>query len=104
MFEDIKLLLGPAAEGKDEIIQLLINLATDDAVSKTGCKDVLVLSSVITEMVIFKFNRLGTEGLNSESYSGISYNYSSDYPDSILSALSAIKKSQLGMGSFKILW
>lgn len=104
MLEDIKLLLGPSAEGKDDIIQLLINLATDDAVSKTGCDDILSMSSVITEMVIYKYNRLGTEGLNSESYSGISYNYSSDYPESILSALSAIKRSQKGMGSFKILW
>lgn len=104
MLEDIKLLLGPAAEGKDEIIQLLINLATDDAKTKTGCEDILSLSSVITEMVIYKFNRLGTEGLESENYSGVSYNYTSDYPDSILAALSAIKKSQKGMGSFKILW
>lgn len=104
MLEDIKLLLGPAAEGKDEIIQLLINLATDDAVSKTGCSDIQTLRSVIIEMVIFKYNRLGTEGLESENYSSVSYHYSSDYPESILSALNFIRKPQKGMGSFKILW
>lgn len=104
MLEDIKLLLGPAADGKDEVIQLLINLATDDAISKTGCSDVYSLHSVITEMVIYKFNRMGTEGLDSENYSGVSYHYTSDYPDYILSALDTIKKSQKGKGGFKILW
>ena len=104
MLEDIKTILGPAADGKEEVIQLLINLATDDAVSKTGCSDVLYLQSVITEMVIYKFNRLGTEGLDSENYSGVSYHYTSNYPDYILSALDTIKKSQKGKGSFKILW
>ena len=104
MIEDIKKLIGPAADGKDEVIQLLIGLATDDAKTKTGCEDKLLLRSVIIEMVIFKFNQLGVEGLESESYSGISYHYSSDYPESILSALDAIKKSQIGKGGFKILW
>ena len=104
MFEDIKILLGPAAEGRDTVIQLLINLATDDAVNKTGCADILALQSVITDMVVYKFNRLGTEGLDSETYSGVSYHYTSDYPDYILSALDTIKKSQKGKGGFKILW
>ena len=44
-------------------------------------------------MVVFLYNRLGTEGLNSESYSGVSYNYSSDYPEYILSALESAKGS-----------
>lgn len=38
-------------------------------------------------MVVFRYNRLGTEGLNSESYSGASYNYSDGYPDDIMKAL-----------------
>jgi len=104
MLENIKLLLGPSAEGKDELLTLLMELAEDDAISKTGNTDVLSMSSVITEMVIYKFNRLGTEGLESEDYSGVRYSYTSDYPQSILSALEAIKKSQKGNGGFRILW
>jgi len=104
MLEDIKKLLGPVADDKDDILQLLINLATDDAKSKTGCDDLFYLRSVIIEMVIYKFNRMGTEGLESENYSGVSYSYSSDYPDSILNSLEAIKKSQKGKGGFRILW
>ena len=104
MIEDIKTLLGLDNNDKDEFIQLLINLATDDAVSKTGCEDVNALRSVITEMTIYKYNRAGTEGLDSENYSGVSYHYTSDYPDYILSALDTIRKSQKGKGGFKILW
>jgi hypothetical protein len=55
-------------------------------------------------MTIYKFNRAGTEGLSAETYSGISYTYTSDYPDYILSALDTIKKTQKGKGGFKILW
>ena len=104
MLEDIKTLLGLNSDEKDEVIQLLVNLATDDAVAKTGCNDILYLQSVITEMVIYKYNRLGTEGLESENYSGITYKYESDYPESILAALETIKYSQKGKGGFKILW
>ena len=104
MLENIKILLGPVAEGKDELLTLLLELATDDAINRTGNNDVLAMSSVITEMVIYKFNRLGTEGLDSENYSGISYSYTSDYPANILSALDAIKSSSAGKGAFKILW
>jgi hypothetical protein len=104
MIEDIKTLLGLNDDSKDELLQLIINLASDDAKSKTGCEDMLILRSVIIDMVVYRYNRLGTEGLESENYSSVSYHYSSDYPESILSALNFIRKSQKGMGSFKILW
>ena len=104
MLNDIKTLLGLTDDSKDEILTLLLELATDDAISKTGCVDKKLLASVIIEMVIYKYNRLGTEGLESENYSGVSYKYISDYPDYILSALDNIKKSQVGNGGFRILW
>jgi hypothetical protein len=104
MLTDIKTLLGLKDNSQDGFIQLLINLATDDAMNKTGCKNKQDLRSVIIEMTIYKFNRAGTEGLSAETYSGISYTYTSDYPDYILSALDTIKKSQKGKGGFKILW
>lgn len=104
MLANIKLLLGESAEGKDDLIQLLIFKAQDDARLITGVKDLILTDSLIEDMVVYRFNRLGTEGLNSESYSGITYNYESNYPDFILQALEALKKSQLGGSGFKILW
>lgn len=104
MLNNIKLLLGLTADDKDELIQLLILKVQNDARMITGVKDLLIADSLIEDMVIYRFNRLGTEGLNSESYSGITYNYESNYPEFILEALDATKKSQLGKGGFQILW
>ena len=43
-------------------------------------------------MVVYNYNRIGTEGLNSESYSGTSYNYTTDYPEQILKMLKRYRK------------
>lgn len=92
MLENIKILLGIQTEEKDELIETLISQATAEAKLFTNNNDVSMLSPVITQMVIYKYNRLGTEGLSSEGYSGVSYSYSADYPDTILSLLKSYKR------------
>lgn len=92
MLEDIKLLLGVTSTDKDKLIKLLINLATEDARTISRRQDVTELESIIIQMVVFNYNRLGTEGLDSESYSGVSYSYSSDYPENILRSLKRYRK------------
>lgn len=92
MLEDIKLLLGITSTEKDKLLKLLINLATEDARTISRRQDVTELESIITQMVVFNYNRLGTEGLDSESYSGVSYSYSADYPENILRNLKRFRK------------
>ena len=94
MLEDIKLLLGidPTDNSKDNLIQLLIDRAIDETLQYTRRNDIYGLESTVENMVIFNYNKLGSEGLNSESYSGISYNYSTDYPESILRVLKKNRK------------
>ena len=92
MLEDIKLLLGITSTDKDKLIKLLINLATEDARTISRRQDVTELESIIIQMVVFNYNRLGTEGLDSESYSGVSYSYSADYPENILRSLRRFRK------------
>lgn len=87
MLENIKLLLGITGNDKDELLQLLISQATTEAKELTNNPNTSVLQPVITKMVIYNYNRLGTEGLDSESYSGTSYSYSSDYPEAIMRLL-----------------
>lgn len=41
----------------------------------------------IEEMIVWKYNRIGTEGLTNESYSGVSYAYENDYPEWIMKML-----------------
>lgn len=92
MLEDIKLLLGITSTEKDKLIKLLINLATEDARTISNRDDVTDMESIIIQMVVFNYNRLGTEGLDSESYSGVSYSYAADYPENILRALKRNRK------------
>lgn len=93
MLQQIKLLLGLTDNSKDSLLMLLINQAQDEAVNYThNAEAVNYVESTIVQMVVFKFNRLKTEGLDSENYSGVSYSYSADYPQSILRQLNAYRK------------
>ena len=92
MLENIKLLLGLTTSDKDELLELLISQATAEAADYTNNKDVSKLSGAIIKMVIYNYNRLGTEGIDSEGYSGVSYSYSTDYPNSVLRLLNSCRK------------
>jgi len=46
-------------------------------------------------MVLVKWNRLGAEGLGSESFSGVSNNYIDGYPANITAALNNYRKMKI---------
>lgn len=89
MLEEIKLLLGLDAS-KDTLLSLLLSQAEDEAKDYTNNEN--ISENLIVQMAIYKYNRLGTEGLNSENYSGVSFNYMSDYPETIVKQLRRFKK------------
>ncbi len=92
MLENIKLLLGLTTDEKDELIELLISQATAEAREYTNNSNTKALSTAITKMVVYNYNRLGTEGLTGEGYSGVSYSYAADYPDSVMRLLKKARK------------
>ena len=92
MLENIKLLLSISSTETDALLLLLIQQPEDEAKDFTHREDVCELQSTIEKMVVYNYNRLGTEGLNSESYSGVSYNYTTDYPEPILKMLKRYRK------------
>jgi len=93
MLENIKLLLGLSDDNsKDDILMVLIERAINEAKNYTHNDSIVNYENVINDMVIYSFNRLGTEGLSKESYSGVSFDYSSDYPESILRQLRSHRK------------
>lgn len=85
----MKLLLGLDAS-KDTLLSLLLSQAEDEAKDYTNNEN--ISENLIVQMAIYKYNRLGTEGLNSENYSGVSFNYMSDYPETIVKQLRRFKK------------
>lgn len=92
MLNKIKLLLGLQDNSKDNILTLLIESAIQEAVDFTHNDSVAEQEDLICDMVVWKYNRLGTEGVDSESYSGVSFHYSTSYPDTITSRLKALRK------------
>ena len=53
------------------------------------------LKSIATQIAIIKLNRLGSEGLNSQNYSGISENYMDGYPANIMAILNRKRKAKV---------
>lgn len=93
MLEKIKILLGLADDTKDETISLLITLCKDEATEYCNL-DVYSskLDSAVIQMVIEKYNKMGTEGLSSVSTSGIKEEYSSTYSKQVLGILRKNRK------------
>lgn len=95
MIETIKLLLGLTDTSKDDLLEVLLEGAVEDAIALTGNEDIKDdLPNTIAKMVVFNYNRLGTEGLSSESYSGVKYDYAASYSDDILKMLETKSKKR----------
>lgn len=91
MLEEIKALLNITDSSKDNILSALISMATEEATEYTK-REEKDLGAVIRKMVIYQFNRIDSLGLSSEGYSGVSFSYSSDYPDDIKRTLQSMKR------------
>lgn len=88
--EECKLLLGVTS--KDDLLNLLI-AQTEDFISDYTHQEIENISpNIIDEIVVYRFNLLGSEGLNSESYSGMSFNYNQDLPTHIYKQLNKLRK------------
>lgn len=93
MLEQVKILLGITDDSKDNILSLLIEQATEEALTYTHQTSIDNLLTAIVRMVVYNYNRIGTEGVDTEGYSGVSFAYSSDYPDNIMRLLRAQRKA-----------
>lgn len=93
MIEEIKILLGAAAENySDAQIGLCVKQALAEV--EAYCNRTLdyELEAIAQRIAIIKLNRLNTEGLASQSYSGVSESYIDGYPADIKAALNRKRK------------
>lgn len=80
----------------EEKLECLIDEAQEDF--KTICNRDDVpdnASAIISQMVAFRYNHLGAEGLASQSFSGMSESLMSDYPDNLKRAMYGWRKVKL---------
>ena len=93
MIEEIKLLLGDAAGNfTDAQVGLALKMALAEVEAYCNRKLDLELEIIAQKIAVIKLNRLNTEGLASQSYSGVSESYIDGYPAEILSVLNRKRK------------
>ena len=93
MLEEIKLLLGEAADNyTDAQINLCLKMAIAEVEAYTNRDADATLELIAQKIAIIKLNRINTEGLASQSYSGVSESYIDGYPDDIKTILNRKRK------------
>lgn len=92
LLDKLKLALGISGDDEDELLNLLIDIATDEALTYTRREDAAILDTAIIQMCVYKYNRQETEGVDSENYSGVSFVYANDYPEPVLKLLKSKRK------------
>lgn len=93
MIEEIKLLLGEAASNySDAQIGLCLKMALAEVEAYCNRTADIELELIAQKIAIIKLNRMNTEGLASQAYSGVSENYIDGYPAEILTVLNRKRK------------
>ncbi len=93
MIEEIKVMLGDAASNyTDAQIGLALKLALAEVEAFCNREADSVLELCAERIAIIKLNRMNTEGLASQSYSGVSENYIDGYPADIQQILRGKRK------------
>lgn len=96
MIEEIKILLGDAADNyTDAQIGLCLKMALAEVEAYCNREIDLELELIAQKIAIIKLNRLNTEGLASQSYSGVAENYIDGYPTDILTILNRKRKIKI---------
>ena len=96
MLEQIKLLLNISDDENDELLATLISLCKDEAYVYCNLAEYdSKLDFVVVQMVIERYNRIGSEGTKSQSSSGISASYSEFYSDKVVKLLNKNRKVKM---------
>lgn len=96
MLQEIKLMLGEAASNyTDAQISLVLKLATAEVEAYCNRELDATLELMAQQIAVIKLNRIGTEGLASQGYSGVSESYISGYPTEIVAVLNRKRKAKL---------
>lgn len=93
MIEEIKILLGETANNyTDAQIGLALKLAIAEVEDYTNRELDYSLELVALKIAVIKLNRLNTEGLASQGFSGVSESYIDGYPAEIRATLNRKRK------------
>lgn len=93
MIDNIKLMLGGAAANfSEEQISLYLKMAQEEVEDYCNRELDSVLENIAMKIAVYNLNRINTEGLTSESYSGYSQSFKDGYPAEIMKVLNKKRK------------
>lgn len=93
LLEKIKRRSSAAKNESDELLNDLIDETQEEIKEFTHREDIPPsLEGSLIELVVIKCNRLGTEGISSESFSGVSTSYLNGFPKDIEKKLRKCRK------------
>lgn len=93
ILEKIKRRSIAAKNQSDELLNDLIEETEEEIKVYIHREDIPIgLEGSLVELVVIKCNRLGTEGINSESFSGVSTSYLDGFPKEIIKKLRRCRK------------
>lgn len=96
MIEEIKLLLGDAANNyTDAQIALALKMAIAEVEEYCNRDADAALELIAEKIAVIKLNRMNTEGLASQSFSGVSESYIDGYPADIIAVLNRKRKIKI---------
>lgn len=96
MVNDIKLMLGDAASNfNDDLIALYYKQSLAEVEDYCRREADAVLEGIADRIAVIKLNRLNSEGLNSQAFSGVSESYINGYPADIQAILDRKRKIKL---------
>lgn len=81
MLDEVKVLLGITTTDRDDLLNILINNITRQLEMRLGNPDggiPMELEYIVSELTVARFNRLGSEGMVSESVEGHSIAFNQD--------------------------
>lgn len=93
LLEKVKRRSIAAKNQSDELLLDLIEETENDLLEYTNLYELPAgLESSLIDLVIIKCNRLGTEGISSEGFSGVSTSYLDDIPKDVKRKLNRYRK------------
>ena len=96
MLDKLKLLLNIPDDTQDELLQVLISLCKDEAFNYCNLPEYSTkLDGAVIEMVIERYNRIGSEGATQQSSSGVSITYDSFYSEKVRWMLNKHRKVKM---------
>lgn len=96
MIEEIRLQLGESAGNySDALIALVYKQSLAEVEDYCNREIDTVLEYTAQRITVIKLNRIGTEGLNSQGFSGVSESYIDGYPSDIQATLNRKRKIKI---------